>query len=48
MDVFFEYGRIHMDNNAIENKIWPMTLGRKNFLLAGSHEGVKKIETNII
>jgi len=43
MDVFFEDGRIHLDNNAIENKIRPLALGRKNFLFAGSHEGAKRI-----
>jgi hypothetical protein len=36
---FFEDGRIHIDNNAIENKIRPQALGRKNFLFAGSNEG---------
>jgi transposase len=40
---FFEEGRIHLDNNAIENKIRPLALGRKNFLFAGSHEGAKRI-----
>jgi hypothetical protein len=40
---FFEDGRIHLDNNANENKIRPLALGRKNFLFAGSHEGAKRI-----
>jgi hypothetical protein len=39
LDPFFEDGRIQPDNNAIENKIRPLALGRKNFLFAGSHEG---------
>jgi hypothetical protein len=34
---FFEDGNIHLDNNAIENKIRPLALERKNFLFAGSH-----------
>ena len=39
IDPFFEDGRIQPDNNAIENKIRPLALGRKNFLFAGSHKG---------
>jgi transposase len=42
IDPFFEYGMIHLDNNAIENKIRPLALGRKNFLFAGSHEGARR------
>jgi hypothetical protein len=34
VEPFFEDGRIHLDNNAIENKIRPLALGRKNFLFA--------------
>jgi len=34
IDPFFEDGRIHLDNNAIENKIRLLALGRKNFLFA--------------
>ena len=44
IEPFFEDGRIHLDNNAIENKIRPLALGRKNFLFAGSHEGAKRID----
>jgi len=29
---FFEDSRIQLDNNAIENKIRPLALGRKNYL----------------
>ena len=43
IEPFFKDGRIHLDNNAIENKIRPLALGRKNFLFAGSHEGGKRI-----
>jgi transposase len=42
IEPFFEDGRIHLDNNTIENKIRPLALGRKNFLFAGSHEGAKR------
>jgi hypothetical protein len=34
IDPFFEDGRIQLDNNAIENKIRLLALGRKNFLFA--------------
>jgi hypothetical protein len=34
IDPFFEDSRIQPDNNAIENKIRPLALGRKNFLFA--------------
>jgi len=30
-------GRYPVDNNPIENAIWPIAVGRKNWLLAGSH-----------
>ena len=43
IDPFFEDSRIQPVNNAIENKIRPLVLGRKNFLFAGSHEGAKRI-----
>jgi len=33
----FKDGRLLIDNNAIENKIRPLALGRKNYLFAGSH-----------
>jgi transposase len=35
-------GSLEIDNNWIENAIRPSTLGRKNFLFAGSHEGAKR------
>jgi transposase len=43
IEPFFENGRIHLENNAIENKIRPLALGRKNILFAGSLEGSKRI-----
>jgi len=33
---------IHIDNNAIENKIRPVAIGRKNYLFAGSHNGAQR------
>ena len=35
-------GSLEIDNNWVENAIRPSTLGRKNFLFAGSHEGAKR------
>jgi transposase len=32
-------GRVPLDNNACENEIWPVALGRKNFLVSGSARG---------
>ena len=32
-------GRLEPDNNPVERAIRPLTLGRKNWLFAGSHEG---------
>jgi len=42
IEPFFEDCRIHLANNAIENKIRPLALGEKNFLFVGSH-GAKRI-----
>ncbi|GAA3935372.1 IS66 family transposase [Chitinophaga oryziterrae] len=35
-------GRLHIDNNAVENSIRPTAIGRKNYLFAGSHEAAKR------
>ncbi|MDD7888323.1 IS66 family transposase [Flavivirga sp. 57AJ16] len=35
-------GRYEIDNNLVENRIRPTTLGRKNFLFAGSHKGAQR------
>ena len=35
-------GRLQIDNNLTENTIRPATIGRKNFLFAGSHEGAQR------
>jgi transposase len=42
--VFFEVCRIHLDNNAMEVKILPLALGRKNSLFAVSQKGEKRID----
>jgi transposase len=39
---YLENGDYHIDNNAIENKIRPVALGRKNYLFAGSHNGAQR------
>ncbi|WP_394332038.1 IS66 family transposase [Pedobacter hartonius] len=31
-----------MDNNPIESSIRTITLGRKNFLFSGSHDGAQR------
>lgn len=38
---YTEDGRWEIDNNLVENSIRPLTLGRKNHLFAGSHEGAR-------
>lgn len=35
-------GRLQIDNNLTENTIRPATIGRKNYLFAGSHEGAQR------
>lgn len=35
-------GMLEIDNNAIENKIRPIALGRKNYLFAGSHDAAQR------
>ena len=39
---YLENGNYQIDNNAIENKIRPVAIGRKNYLFAGSHQGAKR------
>ena len=39
--VYCTDGRIEIDNNAIENKIRPFAIGRKNWLFSTSVSGVK-------
>ena len=35
-------GLLEIDNNLAENAIRPITLGRKNYLFAGSHRGAER------
>jgi transposase len=35
-------GMLEIDNNWVENNIRPLTLGRKNYLFAGSHQGAER------
>jgi len=39
---YTDNGKWLIDNNLIENSIRPVTLGRKNYMFAGSHEGAKR------
>ncbi|WP_158800270.1 transposase [Pedobacter sp. L105] len=39
--VYVQDGRLQPDNNAVENSVRPLSLGRKNWMFAGSHEGAK-------
>jgi len=41
LNYFCKDGRVEIDNNLMENKIRPITLGRKNFLFAGNHEAAQ-------
>ncbi len=34
---------LEIDSNLIENSIRPLSIGRKNFLFAGSHDAAKDI-----
>jgi transposase len=38
----FEDGRLLIDNNAIENKIRPLALGRKNYLFAAATKAAQR------
>jgi transposase len=38
---FVEDGRIKLDNNVVEQQIRDIALGRRNYLLAGSHEAAR-------
>lgn len=39
---YTEDGMLSIDNNPVERSIRPVTLGRKNYLFAGSHEAAKR------
>jgi transposase len=42
LSLYITDGRLKLDNNAVENSIRPVALGRKNYLFAGSHEAAKR------
>ena len=42
LSVYLQDGSLHIDNNAIENAIRPIALGRKNYLFAGSHDAAQR------
>ena len=39
---YVDNGQWEIDNNLVENSIRPVTLGRKNYLFAGSHKAAKQ------
>lgn len=39
--VYIQDGRLQPDNNGVENSVRPLSLSRKNWMFAGSHEGAK-------
>ncbi len=41
MHYYTLHGHLQIDNNAIENTIRPIALGRKNYLFAGTHESAQ-------
>ena len=41
--LYTEHARMEIDNNAIENSIRPVAVGRKNYLFAGSEESAQII-----
>lgn len=42
LSTYLKDGYLHIDNNAIENAIRPIALGRKNYLFAGSHDAAQR------
>ncbi|MDQ3073723.1 MAG: IS66 family transposase, partial [Bacteroidota bacterium] len=42
LSAYLQDGNLHIDNNAIENAIRPIALGRKNYLFAGTHEAAAR------
>ncbi len=42
LEKYVDNGIYEIDNNLVENKIRPVTLGRKNYLFAGSHEAAQR------
>lgn len=42
LTAYTQNGDWQIDNNAVENKIRPLALGRKNYLFAGSHQAAQQ------
>lgn len=42
LTAYTQNGEWAIDNNAVENKIRPLALGRKNYLFAGSHQAAQQ------
>ena len=42
LTAYTQNGEWQIDNNAVENKIRPLALGRKNYLFAGSHDAAQQ------
>ncbi len=40
---YIEDGRLEVDNNGVENVLRPIALGRKNYLIAGSHAAAQRV-----
>ena len=38
LERFLEHGEVEIDNNLVENAIWPTAIGKKNWLFFGSEE----------
>ncbi len=43
LKLYTQHSHLRIDNNAVENTIRPVALGRKNYLFAGSHESAQRI-----
>ena len=42
LTAYVQNGEWSIDNNAVENKIRPLAIGRKNYLFAGSHQAAQQ------
>ncbi len=40
--IYVTEAKLNIDNNAVENSIRPVAIGRKNYLFAGSHEAAQR------
>lgn len=42
LSVYLHDGELEIDNNLVENALRPLTLGRKNYMFAGTHEAAQR------